>query len=148
MRSSSSCSIRGGEMSIKLRAPLAVLLTLSFSISAIPVQYMAADDHVMGAADLHQTLVDSAKERQTDVETVKKFFSSKVVEKTLSRRMMSYSKVEKAIPFLSDEELSKLASQCRQVESDISGGALSNQEITYIIIALATAVIILVIVVA
>ena len=58
------------------------------------------------------------------------------------------SKVEKAIPLLNDEELSRLASQCRQVESDISAGALSNQEITYILIALATAVIILVIVVA
>jgi hypothetical protein len=56
--------------------------------------------------------------------------------------------VEKAIPLLNDEELDRLASQCSQVESDISAGALSNQEITYIIIALATAVIILVIVVA
>jgi hypothetical protein len=45
---------------------------------------------------------------------------------------------------LNDEELSRLASQCRQVESDISAGSLSNQEITYILIALATAVIIVI----
>ena len=62
--------------------------------------------------------------------------------------MVNLSKVEKAIPLLSDEELSQLASQCRQVGNDISAGSLSNQEITYILIALATAVIILVIVVA
>jgi hypothetical protein len=56
--------------------------------------------------------------------------------------------VEQAIPLLNDEELSRLASRCRQVESDISGGELNNQEMTYIIIALATAVIILVLVAA
>jgi hypothetical protein len=66
----------------------------------------------------------------------------------LGHQFVNATKVEKAIPLLNDEELSRLASQCRQVENDISAGALSNQEITYILIALATAVIILVIVVA
>ena len=135
-------------MSLKLRKRLAILLAVAFTLLATPAQRLFAAEHAVSAADLHQALVDSAKTRQTNVETVQKFFSSKVVKKTLSRRMMNFSKVEKAIPLLSDEELSRLASQCRQVESDISGGALSNQEITYILIALATAVLILVIVVA
>jgi hypothetical protein len=135
-------------MSLKLRKPLAILLTLAFAWLAAPAHCLFAEEHAVRAADLHQALVDSAKTRQANVETVQKFFSSKVVKETLSRRMMNFSKVEKAIPFLTDEELSRVASQCRQVESDISGGALSNQEITYILIALATAVIILVIVVA
>ncbi len=135
-------------MSLKLRKRLAILLAVAFALLAAPTQRLFADEHAVSAADLHQALVDSAKTRQTNVETVQKFFSSKVVEKALSRQIVSVSKVEKAIPFLSDEELSRLASQCRQVESDISAGSLSNQEITYILIALATAVIILVIVVA
>ena len=133
----------------QLRKSLAILLTVMFAwLAAAPAQSLFAEEHAVSAADLHQALVESAKTRQTNVETVQKFFSSKVVKNTLSRRMMNFSKVEKAIPLLSDEELSRLASQCRQVESDISAGALSNQEITYILIALATAVIILVIVVA
>ena len=135
-------------MSLKLRKRLAILLALAFALSAAPAQRLFADEHAVSAADLHQALVDSAKTRQTNVETVQKFFSSKVVEKALSRQIVSVSKVEKAIPFLSDEELSRLASQCRQVDSDISAGALTNQEITYILIALATAVIILVLVAA
>jgi len=135
-------------MSLKLRKPLAILLTVMFAWLALPGRCLLGDEHVVSPADLHQTLVDSAKARQADVETVQKFFSSKVVKQTLSRRMMNFSKVEKAIPFLSDEELSRLASECRQVDRDISAGALSNQEITYILIALATAVIILVIVAA
>jgi hypothetical protein len=133
-------------MSLKLRKPLAIFLLAGFtSLAAVQV---FADEHAVSVADLHQALVESAKTRQTNAETVQKFFSSEVVQKTLGHQFVNATKVEKAIPLLNDEELSRLASQCRQVESDISAGALSNQEITYILIALATAVIILVIVVA
>ena len=74
-------------------------------------------------------------------------FSRDLVQKTLGHQIVNASKVEKAIPLLNDEELSRLASQCRQVDSDISAGALSNQQITYILIALATAVIVIILVV-
>ncbi len=132
----------------RLQRFFVAVLTLNFVLAAIPMQSLLADDHAVSPAELHQTLLDSAKARQTNVETVQKFFASKVVKKTLSQRMMKFSKVEKAVPLLSDEELSRLASQCRQVETDISAGVLTNEQITYILIALATAVVILVIVAA
>ena len=135
-------------MSLKLRNPLAIVLMMAFAWLAAPGQRLFADEHAVTAADLHQALMDSATTRQTNVETVQKFFKSDVVQKTLGHQMVNAAKVEKAIPLLNDEELSRLAAQCQQVESDISAGSLSNQEITYILIALATAVIILVIVVA
>lgn len=135
-------------MSLELRKRLAVLLVVGFAFFAAPTQCILADDHAVSAADLHQALVDSVNTRQTNVETVQQFFKSDVVQKTLGHQVVNAAKVEKAIPLLNDEELSRLASQCRQVESDISAGSLTNQQITYILIALATAVIILVIVVA
>ena len=54
--------------------------------------------------------------------------------------------VTAALPLLGDEELAQLASRAERAQADFAAGALSNQEITYILIALATAVIILVIV--
>src|SRR5262249_49346567 len=139
---------RGGEMSLKLRNPLAMVLMLAFAWLAAPGQRLMADEHAVSATDLHQTLMESAKTRQTNLETVQKFFKSDTVQKTLAHQIVSASKVEKAIPLLNDEELSQLASRCRQVDSDISGGELSNQEITYILIALATAVIVIVLIAA
>ncbi len=56
--------------------------------------------------------------------------------------------VTKAIPTLTDEDLARLAQRAASAESDFAAGALSNQELTYIVIALATAVVILVIVAA
>jgi len=135
-------------MSLKLRNPLAMVLMLAFAWLAAPGQSLLADEHAVSATALHQTLMDSAKTRQTNLETVQKFFRSDVVQKTLGHQIVNASKVEKAIPLLNDEELSQLASRCRQVDSDISGGELSNQEITYILIALATAVIVIVLIAA
>ena len=133
-------------MSLKLRKRLAILLAIAFTSLAAPGQRFFADDHAVSAADLHQVLVDSAKTRQTNVERVQKFFSSEIVKNALSKQIVTASKVEKAIPLLNDEELGRLASQCRQVDSDISAGALTNQQITYILIALATAVIVTILV--
>ena len=132
-------------MSLKLRN---MVLMIAFAWLAVPGQRLFADEHAVAAADLHQALMESAKTRQTNVETVQKFFKSEVVQKTLGHQMVSAAKLEKAIPLLNDEELNRLAAQCQQVESDISGGELNNQEMTYILIALATAVIILVLVAA
>jgi len=125
-----------------------MVLMMTFAWLAAPGQRLLADEHAVTAADLHQALVDSATTRQTNAETVQKFFKSEVVQTTLGHQIVNAAKVEKAIPLLNDEELSRLASQCRQVESDISAGELNNQEMTYILIALATAVIILVLVAA
>ena len=135
-------------MSLKLRNPVVIVLLIAFASLAAPGQRLLADEHAVSAADLHQTLIESAKTRQTNVETVQKFFKSEAVQKTIGHQIVNAAKVEKAIPLLNDEELSRLASQCRQVESDISGGELNNQEMTYIIIALAAAVIVLVLVAA
>ena len=135
-------------MSLKLRNPLAMVLMMAFAWLAAPGQRLFADEHAVTAADLHQALMDSATTRQTNVETVQKFLKSEVVQKTLAHQMVNAAKVEKAIPLLNDEELGRLAAQCQQVESDISAGELNNQEMTYILIALATAVIILVLVIA
>jgi hypothetical protein len=131
-------------MSLKLRNPLAMVLMIAFAWLAAPGQRLFADEHAVTATDLHQALIESAKTRQTNVETVQKFFKSEVVQKTLGHQIVNAAKVEQAIPLLNDEELSRLASRCQQVESDISGGELNNKEITYILIALATAVIVLV----
>ena len=105
---------------MKLRNPLAMVLMMAFAWLAAPGQRLFADEHAVTAADLHQALMESAKTRQTNVETVQKFFKSEVVQKTLGHEIVDATKVEKAIPLLNDEELSRLASQCNQVERDIS----------------------------
>ena len=67
---------------------------------------------------------------------------------TLKAGKVDYKKVDQAIATLSPEELARLATRTNQIQKDFAAGALTNQELTYIVIALATAVLILVIVAA
>ena len=45
-----------------------------------------------------------------------------------------------------DEELARLAARTDKVQRDMAAGALTNQQITYILIALGTAVLVLILV--
>jgi hypothetical protein len=49
---------------------------------------------------------------------------------------------------LSPEELARLATKTNQIQTDFAAGALTNQQLTYIVIALGTAVLVLLIVAA
>ena len=75
-------------MSLKRRQ---TVLMIAFAWLAAPGQRLFADEHAVTAADLHQALVDSATTRQTNAETVQKFFKSEVVQKTLGHRMKNWA---------------------------------------------------------
>ena len=107
-----------------------------------------ADDHLVTSSDLHKMLMDSANSREDNLGKIQKFLSSDHANKALGEHKNLLVKIDKALPYLSDDELKQLAVQTQQIEQDVAAGSLTNQQITYIIIALATAVIILIIVAA
>jgi hypothetical protein len=108
----------------------------------------SADDHVVKPADLQKAIEDSARARHDNLEAVTRILSSETGARTLRTAGMDSRKVEQALALLGDAELAALAQKARTVDSDFEGGSLTNQQITYILIALATAVIILVLVAA
>lgn len=73
------------------------------------------------------------------------FFSSETGRKALSSSKLHAEKIVRAAPLLSDEELAELTARADRAEADFKAGALTNQQLTYIVIALGTAVLILVI---
>ena len=54
--------------------------------------------------------------------------------------------MNKAIATLSPDELARLSARTTEIQNDFAAGALTNEQLTYIVIALATAVIVLIIV--
>ncbi len=123
-----------------------VVLVLSGSFGAIPL--IAQDQHVVAPSDLRKAVVDASQTRENHLAEVKRFLSSETARKALRDAGMDSGKVQVAVSQLDDQELAQLASRTEKLERDFAAGALNNQQITYIIIALATAVIILVIVAA
>jgi len=122
----------------------AAALTL-VSILLVPVN-VVAEEHVVTAADLHQQVVTATQARRVNLEQARNFFSSEPVSKALESARIDPEKLQKAIPLLSDQELARIAAQSKNLQADFAAGALSNQQLTYIVIALATALLVLLIV--
>jgi hypothetical protein len=106
--------------------------------------WAASGNHVVSPAELQQATASVARTRQQNIDKVQKFFSSKQAEKALKSAHLDPVQVKKAVPSLSDQELAQLASRADKAQKDFAAGALNNQQITYILIALGTAVIVLV----
>jgi hypothetical protein len=128
------------------REALAVLMILVMTPAFIaPVSLLAAD-HVVNAAELHEKLVAAAQSRQANLAAIERFVSREPVQKALNIAGMDTAKARQAAQLLGDEELAKLAARAAQYDRDFAAGALNNQQITYILIALGAALITLILV--
>jgi hypothetical protein len=131
-----------------LRRWVSYSLCAVFAFLTFPVQTLKGEDHLVNSGDLHAAVSAASRIRQDNLAKIQKFFSAERVQKALASTGMKSSKIEKAILQLSNEELARLAWQTDKIQNDLAAGALTNEQLTYIIIALATAVIILIIVAA
>jgi hypothetical protein len=125
-----------------------LLITLILSTLVMPLISQTTSDHIVPAPDLHQAVRAAAQARQKHLTKLDKFFSSEPARKAFETVKLDPAKVSQALAFLNDDELARLAAQSEKIQHDVAAGALTNQQITYILIALGTAVIILVIVAA
>ncbi|MGH9433946.1 MAG: hypothetical protein ACRD3T_20650 [Terriglobia bacterium] len=120
---------------------MAALLTLG-----VAPLCSAQIDHVVATSAIQQKVNETAKVRQQNLETVQKFLASPEAQKALKKGKVDYTKVEKAIPTLNDQELAQLAARARTAQNNFAAGALTNEQLTYIVIAIATAVVVILIV--
>ena len=105
---------------------------------------LAAQKHVVSSAELQQATVAAAQTRQENLAKVEKFFSAPQAQKALKSAHLDPVQIKQAVPSLSDQELVQLASKADRAQKNFAAGALTNQQITYILIALGTAVLVLV----
>lgn len=127
-----------------VRLSTAVLLVALFS--GLPQAF--AQEHIVSSQAIHSELLNSAAERDQNAKRLNDFLGSASAQNTLKTAGINPEQVQKAVSQLSDDELSELSRKAGNAHQDFAAGALTNQELTYVIIALATAVLILVIVVA
>src|SRR5262250_789454 len=123
-----------------------LVITLSFLLLIPPV--LAAQTQAVSPLELQEAIKNSAQTQQKNRKDVEAFFSSEPARKALKAGKIDYQRVQTAVATLSPDELARLAARTNQLQQDFAGGALSGQQTTYAIIALATAVLVLLIVAA
>ncbi len=130
---------------MSLQFPKYIHVLLAIALVAVPA---LPQDHVVTPAELRKAVKTASEIRAKNRTQVEAFFSSEPARKALKSVGMDPVRVRNAVASLSDEELARLSEKTAGIERDFKAGALTSQELTYAVIALATAVIILVIVVA
>jgi hypothetical protein len=131
---------------VKKRKPARTIpAALLLAVLPASISY-AAETHVVPLGQIHERAIASTQQRERNIAELDRLFSSKTVEKAFRAKKLDGTQLRQAIPLLSDTELSELAEKAKMVQSNFAAGSLSNQDLTYIVIALATAVLVLVIV--
>lgn len=121
---------------------IATSLVAALSFAATPLR---AAEHLVPSTDVRQQLTDREESRSRNVAQLTEFFQSPAASQALAKAGMDAAEVSNAVAALDNDSLENLAARAADAQSNLSAGALNNQQLTYVIIALGTAVLILVI---
>ena len=124
------------------------LLVFTLVSALLIPQFLMAQTSAVSSSELQQAITAAAQTRQKNLDDVRSFFASEHVRAALKSGKLDYRKVDKAVATMSPEELARLAEKTTQIQTDFAAGSLTNQQLTYIVIALGTAVLVLLIVAA
>ena len=129
-------------MSIWKTARALLTIALCFCLLA-PMDARASQ--IVTPGDLHQDLLKSWEEKEQNLATLKGLLSTDAAREMIAKTGNDYGKVMQALPNLSDEELSKLASQVRVAQANFAAGMSDREIINVLIIVLLVVAIIVVI---
>lgn len=114
-------------------------LCLAMVVCAAPIA--GAQDHVIGKSALNQAVQQRVSQEQADRAAIVSLLHRADVREIAAKAGLSVDKAEAAVSTLRGDELSQAASQARQVQNDLAGGA-SN-----IVISTTTVIIVLLIII-
>jgi len=118
---------------------------LSLFLSCMLLTPAVAGEPVVSPAQLRERLRAKADVRERHLQQVERLFQHEAVRGALQTAKLDAGQVT-AAALMSADELARLAARSAEIERDIAAGAFNNQMLTYIVIALATAVIVLILV--
>ena len=127
------------------RAVKVLLLSCLGGFLCLP-QTVMAQSHIVSTEDLNKDVAVAAASHERNINEVDQFFASPNAQRALKAAHLNVQEVKNAVSVMSDDDLTRLAERSAKAQRDFAAGSLTNQQLTYIVIALATAVIILVIV--
>lgn len=131
-------------MTFSSRLALGVTAGVLFATLFAFPQALPAQEHVVSSADLQKDVAKAAQVRQERIAKIQKFLSTDQARTALKTANVDYDVVRSGVSTLSDDELARLSARADQAQKDFAAGALTNEQLTYIIIALAAAVIVLI----
>jgi hypothetical protein len=135
-------------MVLKVLQVARLSLVCCLSAALLVPQLVQAQSSIVQPSELRNAMAKASSTREKNLAQVRSFFAGKQVRAALSTTTIKPERLASAAAALSPEELAKLAERTQKIQADFAAGSLSNQELTYVVVALAAAVLVLVVVAA
>ena len=128
----------------RLMEMLLAALIVTIAMPAVPV-HAEEHGHLVSRLDLQQRLEQSSATRAQHIETIQRSLAA--YSEAEGQLGVPNDTIERAVTFLSDDELARLAARAEESIGDVSGTGLSTMQIWLIVIAGSVALLILTILV-
>jgi CHASE3 domain sensor protein len=110
-------------------------LALALGLAAAPWRVAAQDkDHVVSVDELKSDAAKPSQTRADNEAEVRHLLQTEAGQEALKQAKVDYSKVDKAISQLSDDDLANVAQKSRQADADFAAGGLSQTLIIVIVL--------------
>ncbi len=127
-----------------LPRPLEVLAATLLTVIFAAPSPITAQSHLVSPAEVQKQVLAASQTRQHDEDTVRNFVSSPEAEKAIKGAGMDPGRIQAAIPTLSDQELSQIASRAEKAQADFAAGYIGNHDLLLILVAIAALILIIV----
>jgi hypothetical protein len=134
-----SSAFRPGARRLFAVALAALFAVLVFAPAA------RAQDHLVTSDALQQQVESKAATRRQNIDTVTSFLSTPIAERAMKSNHYDPVKVRSAIPTLSDEELSDLASRASDAQQKFAAGFLGVGLLTLLILIIVVIIVVAVV---
>jgi hypothetical protein len=101
-------------------------------------------DHIVSSQSLQQQLEASTAARQHDIETLTSFLSTPLAEQAMQDAHINPVQITTAIPTLSNQELSNLASRAADAQTKFSAGIFTSRDLLFILLGILVIILIIV----
>ena len=125
--------------------PAAMLLALAVPRGAAAQAANADQDHIVSAQTLQQQVMSRSADRQRNIDTLDQMLTLPQAKKAMHDAKVTPEQVQRAIPTLSDQELSDLAARTRNAQQQFAAGFIGTGLFTIIILLVILIIILLVV---
>ena len=109
-------------------------MALALGLAAAPSRVAAQDkDHVVSLDELKSDAAKPSQTRADNEAEVRHLLQGEAGQQALKQAKVDYSKVDKAISQLSDDDLANVAQKSRQADADFAAGGLTATLIIVIV---------------
>jgi hypothetical protein len=109
-------------MASNLKKLLSLVLIIVVWMASVPRNLPAFEEHVVAQKEFHQTLLSMKEARENQITQIQEFFGSGPGRQILKIAGVTSTKIQTALPMLSDRELSELASKTAALQSNFAAG--------------------------